>query len=69
MADNPSSPGHKEKTVVPTLVPRDAFVVMLLRGFEEMIAGIPSGSLSQSSCNLLAHSEVTLALSFDLSIK
>ena len=69
MADNPNSPGQEENTVVPTLVPREALAVMLLRGLEATIAGIPNGSLSQSACNLLDHSAMIRALSLALKIK
>lgn len=34
MADIPSYPGQVEKTVFPTLVPIEAFVVIWLRGFD-----------------------------------
>src|SRR4051812_15576804 len=69
IADNPSSPGQVEKTVLPTLKPTEASFVIWLRGFDAMIAGIPKPSLSQSACNLFAHSAVTLALAFARRIK
>ena len=69
IADNPNSLGQVEKTVVPTLKPIDASLVIWLRGFEAMMAGIPNPSLSASACNLLDHSAVNLALTLARKIK
>ena len=69
MADNPNSPGHVENTVLPTLNPMDASLVIWFLGLDAMIAGIPRASDSQSACNLLDHSAVNLALTFARKIK
>ena len=69
MAESPSSPGHVENVVVPTLSPIDASLVMWFLGFDAMMAGIPWPSFSQSACKLFAQVAVVFALTFARNMK